>query len=270
MSRLLLVYLCLTFVGPSPFAWGQSAGDDDDRRPRPAEPGFRLINLPTTLPLPRHGGNFELTHRFNGNLRQGDFGDQAADLFGIDRGAAVGFEYRYAVVRHVQAAVYRTTFDKTFQFHGRYDAIRQRGSMPLALSAIVSIEGTTNFTRNRAPAVGATISRALADRAAVYATPLWVHNSAAAAGVTRDTFLFGVGGRLRISPSILLVAEVSPRLAGYRPGRAAFGIGVEKRAGKHLFQLNVANTQGTTYAQVARGGFADTLYFGFNLVRKFY
>ena len=40
--------------------------------------------------------------------------------------------------------------------------------------------------------------------------------------------------------------------------------------GRHLFQLNLSNTQGTTYAQLARGGFSDTLHLGFILVRKFY
>ncbi|MGE3517884.1 MAG: DUF5777 family beta-barrel protein, partial [Vicinamibacterales bacterium] len=179
-------------------------------------------------------------------------------------------EYRYGIARHVQAAVYRTTFDKTFQFHGKYDAIAQGASLPFAISAVVSVEGTANFTENRAPAVGASLARTVADRAALYATPLWVHNSAAASGVTRDTFVLGLGGRVRVRPTVLLVAEIAPRLAGYEPGRPAFGVGIEKRAGRHLFQLNVSNTQGTTYGQIARGGFADTLHLGFNLVRKFY
>src|SRR5260221_9728136 len=86
---------------------------DDDGTLKPAEPEFRLINLPTTLRLPRYRSNFQLTHRFNGNLRTGSFGDQASDLFGLDDGAIIGFEYRFAVARHVEAAVYRTNFNKT-------------------------------------------------------------------------------------------------------------------------------------------------------------
>jgi hypothetical protein len=63
---------------------------------------------------------------------------------------------------------------------------------------------------------------------------------------------------------------VAPRAAGYSPDKPAFGFAIEKRAGGHLFQLNVNNGQGTTFGQVARGGFADSLYLGFNLARKFF
>src|SRR5262245_39029443 len=80
-----------------------AAQDDDDATLQLAEPDFRLINLPTTLRLPKFKGNFDLTHRFAGNLRRGDFGDQLSDLFGIDEGAVVGLEYRFGVVRPLEA-----------------------------------------------------------------------------------------------------------------------------------------------------------------------
>ncbi len=103
-----------------------TAAADNDRSLRFAEPDFRVIALPTTLRLPRHGSNFQLTHRFNGNLRNGSFGQQASNLFGLDQGAVVGFEYRFGIARHVQAAAYRAAVDKTFQFYGKYDAVHQR------------------------------------------------------------------------------------------------------------------------------------------------
>jgi hypothetical protein len=47
--------------------------------------------------------------------------------------------------------------------------------------------------------------------------------------------------------------------------------GIEKRAGGHLFQLNFSNGFGTTFGQVARGGFTyDDWYLGFNIARKFF
>jgi hypothetical protein len=242
----------------------------DATRPRAIEPDHRLINLPTTVPLPRLRSNFQLTHRFGGNLRRGDFGFQASNLFGIDQGAMVGFEYRLAVARRLQAAVYRVTLDKTFQFHGQYDAVRQTGSTPFSLSAVVSIEGADNFQERRAPALGAVASRAFADVVAVYAVPMWVHNTAAVLGVDRDTVFLGLGGRVRVRPSVYLVAEVSPRLGGYAPSEPEFGFAVEKRMGGHVFQVNVANTSGTTFGQTARGGSPESLYLGFNLSRKFF
>ena len=246
------------------------AESDDDAAVVLAEPDFRVLNLPSTLRLPRHGSNFQLTHRFNGNLRRGSFGGNAGNLFGLDQGAAVGFEYRFGIARHLQGAVYRTAIDKTFQFHGKYDAVRQGNSIPVSLSALFSVEGADNFQERYSPALGVAVSRMVADRLAVYATPVWVHNTAGILNIDRDTFFVGIGGRLRVTSTVYLVGEVVPRVAGYRPDKAAYGFAIEKRAGGHLFQLNFNNGQGTTFGQLARGGFADSLYLGFNLSRKFF
>lgn len=235
-----------------------------------AEPDFRVLNLPSTLRLPLHGSSFQLTHRFNGNLRQGSFTENAGNLFGLDQGAAVGFEYRFGIARHLQAALYRTAIDQTFQFYGKYDALRQGDSIPVSLSGLLSVEGADNFQERYSPALGVAVSRMFADRLAVYATPVWVHNTAGILGIDRDTFFVGIGGRLRVSSTVYLVGEVVPRAAGYSPDKAAYGFAIEKRAGGHLFQLNFNNGQGTTFGQLARGGFSDSLYLGFNLARKFF
>ena len=254
-----------------PAAAPDAAGTaDDDAAPVLAEPDFRVLNLPSSLRLPRHGSNFQLTHRFNGNLRRGDFGGNAGNLFGLDQGAAVGFEYRFGVARHLQAAVYRTAIDKVFQFHGKYDALRQGRSTPVSLSALVSVEGADNFQERYSPALGVVVSRMAGERLAVYATPVWVHNTAALLNVSRDTVFVGLGGRVRVGATVYLVAEAAPRVGGYRPDRPAYGFGLEKRSGGHLFQLNFNNGQGTTFGQLARGGFPNSLYLGFNLARKFF
>ena len=246
------------------------ADEPDDSELVLAEPDFRVLNLPSTLRLPRRGSSFQLTHRFNGNLRQGSLSENAANLFGLDQGAVVGFEYRFGIARHLQAVAYRTGIDKTFQFYGKYDAVRQGRSLPVSISALLSVEGADNFQEHYSPAVGLAVSRLIADRLAVYATPVWVHNTAAILNIDRDTFFVGIGGRVRVSSTVYLVGEVAPRASGYRPDKAAYGFAIEKRAGGHLFQLNVNNGQGTTFGQLARGGFADSLYLGFNLARKFF
>ena len=247
-----------------------TADDNDDAELVLAEPDFRVLNLPSTLRLPVRGSNFQLTHRFNGNLRQGSFEGNASNLFGLDQGAVVGFEYRFGVARHLQAAVYRTGLDKTFQFYGKYDAVRQGDSVPVSLSALVSVEGANNFQERYSPALGVAISRMVADRLAIYATPVWVHNTAANLNIDRDTVFVGIGGRVRVSSTVYVVGEIAPRAGGYSPDKPAYGFGVEKRAGGHMFQLNFNNGQGTTFGQLARGGFSDSLYLGFNLARKFF
>jgi hypothetical protein len=247
-----------------------AAADDDDAALDVIEPDFRVINLPTTLRLPRYKGDFTLTHRFGGNLRSGSFSDQAGHLFGIDEGATVGFEFRFGLARHLQGTAYRTTFNRTIQLGLKYDALHQSAGMPLSVSGVFTDEGIDNYQHNHAQALGASVSRKFGDVVAVYAVPMWVHNTAAGAGIDRDTGVFGLGGRLRIRPTVYVSGEVSPRIGGYDPGDNEYGFAIEKRVGGHLFQLNFTNTLGTTSAQLARGGAPNNLQMGFNLIRKFY
>lgn len=259
----------------------------DDAALNLAEPDFVVINLPTTLRLPRFKGNFRLTHRFAGNLRNGTFGQQASSLFGIDQGAIIGFEYRFAVATHTQAAFYRSSFDKTIQLYGKYDAVQQHDSLPVSISAVVSIEGTDNFQEKFAPALGAAVSRQFGTRLAAYVTPVWVHNTAASldsishdhdtpveasahTAETRNTTYVGLGGRVRIGGSTYVAGEVAVREQGYAPDQPAYGVSLEKRVGAHMFSLTFTNGFGTTFAQVARGGAANSLFLGFNLGRKFF
>jgi hypothetical protein len=301
LRRAWLIALCLTTnVTGATSAAAQSSDestaapsavsrqDDDAAVLNRTEPDFVVVNLPTTLRLPLFKGNFRLTHRFAGNLRNGTFGEQAGNLFGIDQGAIIGFEYRLAVTRQVQTAFYRSSFDKTIQLYGKYDAVRQQRSMPVSISPILSVEGTNNFQEEYAPAVGAVISRSVGTRLAVYITPLWAHNTGTTldgiihehdgntvaqsveAGHSRNTTYVGVGGRMRVGSSAYIAGEIAPRARGYAPDTPAYGVSVEKRVGSHVFSLTFTNTFGTTFAQVARGGAANGLYLGFNLGRKFF
>ena len=173
-------------------------------------------------------------------------------------------------MKHVEIAAYRTNFNRTVEFYGKYDAFHQGTSAPIGFSAIVSIEGTNNFKQEYAPTLGASLSRTVGKVAAVYAVPMWAHNTAAVTGITRDTLMVGVGGNLRVMPTLFVTAEVTPRVAGYIIGDAEYGFGISKRVGGHVFDLTFTNGPGTTFAQLARGGIPGSLFLGFNLARKFY
>jgi hypothetical protein len=135
---------------------------------------------------------------------------------------------------------------------------------------VVSVEGANTFRRDRSPALGAVISRRVGDLAALYATPMWVHNSTGVAGGVRETGFLGLGGRVQVRHNVYVVVEVSPRLGGYAPGDPEYSFGLEGRVGGHVFQLNFSNTVGTTFSQIARGSAPSNLFLGFNLARKFY
>ena len=84
-----------------------------------------------------------------------------------------------------------------------------------------------------------------------------------------DTFMLGLGGRLRLRPSVFVAAEVSPRLAGYDPLRATWGVALEKKTEGHTMQINFTNSWGTTFGQLARVGSEHDIYLGFNITRRF-
>jgi hypothetical protein len=247
----------------------------DDRDVDPVEPDFTVINLPTTLRLPRHAVAFRITHRFARGLGQGDFGDLLADFFGFDGGAQIGLELRFSPFTGNQLGIYRTS-DRTISFFGQQELLRQDDA-PVGLALLASIEGLDNFSETHSPRVGVVASRRLGSRGAVYAVPTWIGNVRPESdpGSGNDgSFVLGLGTRLRLGDAYAVVAEVHPRLAGYQGhpnGAALASFAFERRVGGHAFQINVSNDLGTTPAQVARGRVGlDDWYIGFNISRKFY
>ncbi len=258
-------------------AWAQQAApppvDDPDLDLSFEQPDFSLIGLPTTLRLPRYKSAFRITHRFGRPLGAGDFGDLAGDLFGLDSGAQIGFEYRFGLMRGLQAGIHRTS-NKTIEFFSQYSLFQQGDGRPVGVGILASIDGTNNFQDSYSPALGVALSRTIRGRGALYVEPIWVNNSNPEPGKLVDdnnTLLVGLGARIRIRPTVYLVGEIIPRVAGYDPGVSHGTFGLEKRAGGHTFQLNFSNGFGTTMGQLARGGVNnDDWYFGFNISRKFF
>jgi hypothetical protein len=262
---------------PAPAAQGAATppaqDDDPDRDINYAQPDFTLAALPTTLRVPRHKSAFRVTHRFGRPLGDGDFGDLVGDLFGLDSGALIGLEYRFGIFRGAQVGIHRTS-GKTIQFFGQYSLMNQRDGFPMNVALMASTEGTNNFRDSYSPGVGVVLSREFGQTAAVYLEPFWVNNTNELPGELvddNDTFVLGLGARVRIRPTVYVLLEAAPRLGGYAPGVDHVSFGLEKRAGGHAFQLNFSNGFGTTLAEVARGGFTnDNWYLGFNISRKFF
>jgi Membrane bound beta barrel domain (DUF5777) len=253
-----------------------------------------VVNVQTTMPLKKHKSYFKITHRFARDLRRGTFGDLAQDGFSLDNGAIIGLEYRFAITSSLQAGIHRSILGKTIETFGKWDAWRQEDGHPFGLSAGASIEGQNNLHLDPQPGVSAVLSRMQGTWLALYANPTYIHNAHTATlkashvghdhGTTSeaddpdanipginssDTAFIGLGVRARVRETVSLVAEVSPRIAGYRPDRAAWNVGIEKLTRGHVLQLNFGNNFDSTAGMVARGGSPHDVYMGFNLSRKF-
>jgi hypothetical protein len=256
---------------PAPAPATQDEAEDTDADLNLSQPDFTVVALPTTLRVPRFKGSFRLTHRFTRPLGQGDFGDLLEDFFGLDTGAMIGLGYRFGLARGWQTGIYRTS-DRTIQFETQYNLWQQRDK-PIGLNLYASMEGTDNFTDSYSPALGVVVSRELGTYGALYVQPIWVNNSNPDPSEVvddNDTFIVGIGARIRVRPSVYVVGEVIPRI-GYTPGATQGSFAVEKRAGGHVFQLTFSNGIGTTMGQIARGGTGDdNWYIGFAISRKFF
>jgi hypothetical protein len=265
----LLLALALA-VGVSSTAFAQD--DDPDRDPNDSQPDFYVATLNTNLRLPKGKLAFRLTHRFLRTMGDGDFGDLAERFFGLDSGAQIGLDLKYAPFRGGQIGIYRTS-DRTIQLQGQYNLMKD-GNGPIGVGLVVNVDGTDNFTDEFSPGVAIVLSRELGDRGAIYLQPSLVGNTNLIVEDTDGddyTAMAGLGARLRVARNTYLFVEGSPRFAGYKQGVTLVSFGFEQRAGGHVFQLNFSNGYGTTLAQVARGGTAtEDWYLGFNLSRKFF
>jgi hypothetical protein len=277
-------------------AAAQSPPEPAPRPPTPTVPTLELdqtvVNIWTTMPLARHKSYFRITHRFARDLRRGSLGQLAEDFFSLDNGAIIGLEYRFALTSNIQAGLHRSILGKTIETFAKWDVRRQSEGMPFGLSVGASIEGQNNLHLDPQPGVTAVFSRMQGTWLALYAAPTYVHDAHTPTlrlaheghdhGVggleedaeikgedSHDTTYVGLGMRARVRETVSFVAEVSPRLAGYRPDRASWNVGIEKLTRGHVLQLNFGNSFNTTAGMVARGGSPHDVYMGFNLSRKF-
>lgn len=255
---------------PPPTPESTPERSDPDVRVDPLQPDFTLFALPTTLRMPAGKWAFRVTHRFTRSLGQGDFGDLASSLFGLDGGSQVGLEFRAGLRPGTQVGVHRTS-DRSIQLFVQQNFLNERDGSRFGLDAIATLEGADNLSAHHQSAIGLLMSKRAAGRAALYVEPLIVLNANAFDAGDDHTLMVGLGTRLRVTRSTYLMAEYTPRVWGFEPAVDQITLGFERRAGGHLFQLNVGNGFGTTMGQLARGGVDYEQWFlGFNLSRKFF
>ena len=183
---------------------------------------------------------------------------------------------RFGLRSGTEIAVHRTS-ERIIQFLGQQEIIGQGAGHPLTIDLVLAADGLNNFSQAFGGTGGAIVSRKWGDHGAVYVEPLAVFNSMptdrfAPAG-SDGTFMIGLqaapaAGQLHERP---VVIEGAPRVTGDRGGVDHFSVGVERRVGGHVFQINLSNSLGTTFRELAHGGpSGSNWYIGFNLSRKFF
>jgi hypothetical protein len=156
--------------------------------------------------------------------------------------------------------------------------MRQNEHSPIEASVLAAVDVTNVGRRGTdsqySPILGVILTRLVGNQAALYVEPMWLHHTNLFQPTIsdNDTFMVGLGARVRISAGVYVAAEFSPRVSGYKPGSNQGSFAIEKRLGGHMFQLNFSNAFGTQLSQLAQGASTGTTnwYMGFNITRKFY
>ena len=228
--------------------------DDDDAELVLAEPDFRVLNLPSTLRLPRP--RIELPAHAPVQ-RQSSAGQLQRRTPAICSGsikerrsvsstgsASRGICKPLSIVRR-STRPSSSTASTTPCVRAIRSRCRSRRSSPW--------KAPTTSRNGIRPRWAWSFREWFADRLAVYATPVWVHNTAAILNIDCDTFFVGIGGRVRVSSTVYLVGEVAPRAGGYSPDKPAFGF-AHREAGRRSplstqFQQRPGNDVRTTRAR---------------------
>ena len=114
---------------------------------------------------------------------------------------------------------------------------------------IGAVEGGEQLRQGATRRARAVVGRTVCERtAALYATPVWVHNSGVRASHRREHGLtWGFGARFGIWRPRIVVAEVTPRLGGYVVGDPEYGVRDREARRRAVFSLTFANSRATTY-----------------------
>ncbi len=237
----------------------------------PAFWGTRLLNLPTTTTPDKGDFLIRISHRFSDRVEEG-----FNDLFGLDSYANILVSVGYGITDKLAVAVGRARSYKEFEFSADWLAAEQGKTAGLPFSA--TFHGGVSLATDGSPDeakifAAVSLARQFTRRFSVLVVPAIVTNANHWALNPESTFSLGLGTRYMILQDLSIIAEWVPALAGYKEIESGWGVGIEKKIGRHVFQFFVNNALGLTTAQFLPGGDLRLGDFdfriGFNIFRTF-
>ena len=255
----------VTEVGAVPTTVATAAPNADKAAAAATEPSdvyqqgdVRLISLPTAKQIPKGALISDFTHRFPfGEYEVTDLGG----LLGLDGYAVPSFGFTYGLTDRIHVGAYRSphVVGAPILVYAGASLLDENKKHPFTAMARVGLEGRDNFQRNFTTSLELTVARSVTRHAQLYFVPTMSFNNRpfgpSSLNLTHaNTFALGIGGALRIRPTVSLLAEANWRVneAGkFNSTGPAFGFGIEKVtiSKRHAFSLVFSNGAGTTFAQ---------------------
>lgn len=286
--------------------------EDEEEEPGHEPYDYRLVNVPTPKIVPRHSLNMYFTHRFTQPLNP--VKDSAKTLLGFDSFSVSSIGLFYGITDKLYVSIYRsplcqTGLCRTIEVGAGYHLFSEKkGKAPVTMALYGSVEGNDNFTNKYTFNLQAQLARSIGKYVNVFFAPAVHLNAngqrrfapkpedffpaeplAAQVNLGKHTGSFGFGVNARVSRSMALLFEFTPRI-GFKLGRVSpiydanfkitgfkntsypeIGFGIEKDVGRHAFSLTFSNTQTTTTSRYNSSNLVLSPRYwviGFNLFRR--
>lgn len=248
--------------------------------------GTRLVNGQTVETKASGNLEFIISHRF-GTINSGSY-----ELWGLDE-STIRLGLEYGITDQFTVGVGRSSWDKSFDFYGKYKALRQSSgarNFPFTMTLLASMQyldledpalSDYSSSDRMSYAFQALLARRFSSAFSFQVAPIFVHKNRVDDSTTgdaitaKDIFALGLGTRVKITRSLSLDVEYYPRFneIDESPFTDSFGIGIEIETGGHVFQLVFTNSVGMMERKMVTETFGDfwdgDIRFGFNITRTF-
>jgi hypothetical protein len=231
--------------------------------------GTQLVNSRTIETIGKHDLDFRVSHRF-GDIG-GQFGGEK-NFFGLENSTEIRISFDYGITDRLMVGISRakgaTAIRQLYEGSLKYKLLRQTddNSMPVTVTAfgnaVVSsmssnAKGNTpdhfeSFADRMSFTGQLLIARKFSDRFSLMLMPTYVHSNYVINSDQNDVFAAGVGGRLKLTNRMALVADYF-KVFRNKNSAAAFGengikffnplgAGIEFETGGHVFDFTFTNS----------------------------
>jgi hypothetical protein len=239
----------------------------------------RVINGHSVEMIGKGVLDVRILHRF-GTVNNG-----AKEFFGLDQ-ASMRMGFDYGITSHLTVGIGRTSYNKELDAFAKVRVLRQAiGGSPFSIVWVSGITLNTQdwvdkerknyFSSRLGYYHEVIIGRKFTSAFSLQLSPILAHrNLVVAADDDNNTFALGIGGRLKFSKRMALVADYHPVLAGRQTGtKNPLSLGIDIETGGHVFQLHFSNSTGMNEKEFITNTTDDfwkgDIRFGFNLSRVF-
>jgi len=245
---------------------------------RPAFEGASLIENPTNVLFDKNTLEVQMQHRF-GLLKETN---TLAGIYGD--GANIRIALSYAIHERLTLGYGTTKNNRLQDFFWKAALLRQTrsNSMPVSVSYYGNFtidarpEKTFNLIQDRYSFFNQVIiAKRFSPNVSMQIAPSISHFNAVEPGMKNDLFAIAFGGRFKISPNTVIIADYSQPLTQFdlKNPHPGISFGVEFATSAHAFQVFLTNYSGIVpqqnYMKNQNDFFDGDFMIGFNITRNY-